>query len=101
MRAAITICVSVFALAAWQADARADGGRITAGVLGGLAAGTIIGAAVAAPPVYAAPPPVYYAPPPAYYAPPPPVVVEEPCHIERERYWDGFTWRSRRIQVCD
>lgn len=23
------------------------------------------------------------------------------CHWERERFWDGYSWRSRRIRVCD
>lgn len=57
-----------------DAFARPRGGAIAAGILGGLAAGAIIGGAIAsAPPVYAAPPP----PPPAYapvagYGPYPP-----------------------------
>jgi hypothetical protein len=49
-----------------DAFARPRGGAIAAGILGGLAAGAIIGGAIAsAPPVYAAPPP----PPPPPYAP--------------------------------
>ena len=40
------------------------------------------------------PPPVYYAPEPVY--------VEEPaCRVVRERYWDGYDWMFRRVQVCD
>jgi hypothetical protein len=29
--------------------------------------------------------------------------VEEapPCRWARQRYWDGYDWRYRRIQVCD
>ena len=41
---------------------------------------------------------------PAYgygYAPGP-VYVEEPaCRLVRERFWDGYAWRVRRVQVCD
>src|SRR5216684_3896055 len=38
--------------------------------------------------------PVYYAPEPVY--------VEEPaCRLVRERYWDGYGWQFRRVQVCD
>ncbi|MBN8983475.1 MAG: hypothetical protein J0H32_03180, partial [Rhizobiales bacterium] len=75
----------------------ADGGRIAAGVAGGLLGGALLGAAIAnSQPAYAAPPP-----PPAYYAPPPAYVVEPACHFERERFWDGYGWRSRRIRVCD
>jgi hypothetical protein len=47
--------------------ARAGGGDVAAGLVGGLAAGTIIGAAVAGPRYYAPPPAVYVAPGPACY----------------------------------
>ena len=40
----------------------AGGGDVAAGLVGGLAAGTIIGAAVAGPRYYPPPPPVYVAP---------------------------------------
>ena len=46
--------------------AQAGGGDVAAGLLGGLAAGTIIGAAVTAPRYYG-PPPVYVAPAPYCY----------------------------------
>jgi len=45
---------------------QAGGGDVAAGLIGGLAAGTIIGAAVAAPRYYG-PPPVYVAPAPYCY----------------------------------
>ena len=42
----------------------------------------------------APPPPVYYAPAAVY--------VEEPvCRFVRERYWDGYGWVYRRVEVCD
>jgi len=47
--------------------AHAGGGDVAAGLIGGLAAGTIIGAAVAGPRYYALPPPVYVAPGPSCY----------------------------------
>jgi hypothetical protein len=75
--------------------ARADGGQIAAGVAGGLIGGTLLGAAIASRP--APPPPVYYAAPP-----PPPVYVEEPaCRYVGERFWDGYGWRYRRMEVCN
>lgn len=75
-------------------SARAENGEIAAGVFGGLIGGALLGGALASRP---APPP----PPPAYYAPAP-VYVEEPaCRLVRERYWDGYDWRFRRVQVCD
>jgi len=72
--------------------ARAENGQIAAGVVGGLIGGALLGGALAARP--APPPPVYYAPEPVY--------VEEPaCRLVRERYWDGYSWQFRRVQVCD
>jgi hypothetical protein len=72
------------------APVRAENGEIAAGVVGGLIGGALLGGALARP---APPPPVYYAPEPVY--------VEEPiCRLVRERYWDGYGWRIRRVQVC-
>jgi hypothetical protein len=69
--------------------AQADNGRIAAGVAGGLIGGALIGGAIAA----SRPAPVYVAPGPVY--------VEEPaCRLVRERFWDGYGWRVRRVQVC-
>lgn len=84
-----------------SAQARCDGCGIAAGVVGGLAAGAIIGSALAGP--------RYYEPEPVYVAPPPPpprrVYIEDDgpiCHVERRRVWvEGYGWRSRRIEVCD
>ena len=74
------------------APATAENGQIAAGVVGGLIGGALLGGALAARP--APPPPVYYAPEPVY--------VDEPvCRLVRERYWDGYDWRFRRVQVCD
>jgi hypothetical protein len=77
-------------------QAKAEGGQIAAGVAGGLLGGMLLGGALAARP--APPPPVYYAPAP----PPERVYVEEPaCRMIRERYWDGYDWRFRRVEVCN
>ena len=73
------------------APAAAENGRIAAGVVGGLIGGALIGGALASRP---APPPVYYAPQPVY-------VEEPPCRFVRERYWDGYGYVYRRVQVCD
>ena len=73
------------------APANAENGQIAAGVVGGLIGGALLGGALASRP---APPPVYYAPEPVY--------VEEPaCRVVRERYWDGYGWVYRRVQVCN
>ena len=79
----------------FSGNARADGGQVAAGILGGLAAGTILGAATA--------PRAYYAPTPVYVGPAP-VYVEPDCYwAPGEPIWDG--WRQAlvrsRVQVCD
>ena len=53
-------------------------------IVGGLAAGAILGAALAAPRT------VVYEP--VYYGP--------PCVVRRERFWDGWRWHFRRIEDC-
>ena len=82
-----------------SAQARCHGCGVAAGVVGGLAAGAIIGSAIAnSGPRYVEPAPLT-APPPAYYAPNMP--IGPVCHTERQRFWDGYGWRHRRIEVCD
>lgn len=92
----LALAVAVVAVAAGPllapAPARAENGQIAAGVVGGLIGGALLGGALASRP--APPPPAYYAPAPVY--------VEEPvCRLVRERYWDGYGWSYRRVQVCD
>lgn len=69
------------------ADARWRHGFPVAPVFGGLAAGALIGAALAAPRPYY--PYVYE---PVYFGP--------HCRVRRETFWDGWTWRVRRIEDC-
>jgi hypothetical protein len=57
-----------------------------AAIAGGIVGGAIVGGAVAA----------SQAPAPVYVAPPGP-----PCRWVRERFWDGYDWRFRRVQYCD
>jgi len=87
--AAATLAVAAMAA---PSTASADNGRITAGVIGGLAAGALIGAA-------ASQPQYYYGGPYAYYAAEP--VYGPRCYVQRERFFDGFGWRVRRVKVCD
>jgi hypothetical protein len=99
-----------------HANAACFGCAVGAGVLGGVAAGAIIGSAIAnspPPPAYYPPPPGYYPPPPGYYPPPPPpgAYAEPPpayaqlapgCHWAKRRVWveelNGY--RVRTVQVC-
>jgi hypothetical protein len=82
------------------AQARCHGCGVAAGVVGGLAAGAIIGSAIA----NSAPAPVYVEPGPP---PPPPAYYYEEsagpvCHVEHRRIWvDGYGWRHRRVEICD
>jgi hypothetical protein len=73
------------------AEAGNYGGAVAAGVIGGLASGAIIGSAAASGPYYA--PGAYYGPGPVYYG--------GACYWTRERFWDGWNWRVRRVQVCN
>ncbi len=83
--ALIAVTTLAGSLAATPASAQRGVG---VGIAAGLLGGAIIGGAIASSrPAYAAPAPVY---------------VEEPaCRLVRERFWDGYGWRMRRVEVCD
>jgi hypothetical protein len=110
-------------LAALTAPSTANAGcfgcAVTAGVLGGLFVGTVVGHAVAnsPPPGYYPPPPGYYPPPPPGAAPPPPGAAPPPgayyppppayaqlapgCHWAKRRVWvEGYGYDWRTVQVC-
>jgi len=61
-------------------QASAQRGAVAAGIIGGLAAGAIIGSAIAAPP--------YYGPGGCYWT-------------RGEPVWDGYRWYRPRLQVCN
>ena len=78
--ALLAVATVAGALSATPANAqRALGAAIAGGIIGGA----IVGSAVAA----GQPAPVYVEP--------------GPCRWVRERYWDGYDWRFRRVQYCD
>jgi hypothetical protein len=90
--AAATLVIASVA-APQQAEARY--GR-NAAIFGGLAAGALLGAAVANGPYYGyGPGPYAYGPGPyaAYYGP--------DCYWTRHRVWTDYGWRWRRVRVCD
>lgn len=57
------------------------GAAIGLGLLGGAIAGAAIANSGG-----------YYGPGYGYYG---------GCYMQRERFWDGYGWRVRRVQVCD
>src|SRR5262249_2118103 len=86
-----TLIASLALINAAISPAQAGGGDVAAGLVGGLAAGTIIGAAVAGPRYYAPPAPVYVAPGPS-------------CYWTRgQPMWDGYrgVWVYPSVQVCE
>jgi len=86
---------SVIAIAAVgapsKAEARWRGGGVAAGVIGGIAAGAII--AGASRPYYG--PGYGYGGGYGYYGGP-----AYACYWQRQRVWDGYGWRIRRVRVC-
>jgi hypothetical protein len=73
------------------APAAKAGDGVAAGVAAGLIGGAIVGGAIASSrPAYGGP--VYVEGPPG----PPPG-----CYWQRQRFWDGYGWRFRNIQVCN
>ena len=104
-RTIIALAAAAVVAAALPSPAQAGcrGCAVGAGVIGGLAAGAIIGSAIAnSGPRYYEPAPLYAAPPPPAYHVEPPDYVDGPvCHIERRQVWDGYGYRTRRVEVCD
>src|ERR1700733_5497537 len=90
------------------ANAGCYGCAVGAGVLGGVAAGAIIGSAIANNPP---PPPAYYppppppGPPPAAYGPPPRpgyAQLAPGCYWAQRRVWvEGVGYRMRTVQACE
>lgn len=85
---AALIAVTTLAASFAATPASAQHG-VAAGVAAGLIGGAILGGAIASSrPAYGGPVYVEDAPPP-------------PCRLVRERFWDGYGWRFRRVQYCD
>jgi hypothetical protein len=95
----VLVTAATMGAAILPAPAQAGGGgAVAAGVIGGLAVGSILGAA-AAQPRYYGPPPVYVDEPAPVYGAPPPA-----CYWTRGApVWDGYrgVYVRPRVQVCD
>jgi hypothetical protein len=85
--------VATLAVSAAATPAHAQRG-LGAAVAGGLIGGAIVGGAIAASPYGYGP--GYY----GYYGAPA-YVVDDGCYWQRQRFWDGYGWRFRRIRVCE
>jgi hypothetical protein len=103
--------VAGIGLASLAAPAPANAGcygcAVGAGILGGVAAGAIIGSAIAnnpPPPAYYPPPPGYYPPPPGAYGPPPGpgyAQLAPGCYWGQRRVWvEGVGYRMQTVQIC-
>jgi hypothetical protein len=96
-----------------QAKAGCFGCAVGAGIIGGVAAGAIVGSAIANSPPPPPPPGYYPPPPPGYYPPPPPPAgaayppppayaqLAPGCHWGQRRVWvDGYGYLWRTVPVC-
>ncbi|MGA2289790.1 hypothetical protein [Bradyrhizobium sp.] len=85
LAAFVAVATIAGSLAATPASAQRG---LAAGLAGGIIGGAIVGGAIASSrPAYGGPVYVEEAPP--------------PCRWVRERFWDGYSWRFRRVEVCN
>lgn len=101
----LVICASLPIAMMAARSAHAEDGAAAAAIIGGIAAGTALGAAVAAPHTDEAPPLLENdseEPSPAI-AIAPEWTDERDCHWIGRRFWDDDQeeWVYRRIQVCE
>ena len=86
------------------ANAGCYGCAVGAGIIGGVAAGAIIGSAIANSPPPPPPPAAYYPPPPGYPPPPPGpgyAQLAPGCYWAKRQVWvEGYGYRWRTVQVC-
>ena len=94
------VAVATIATLAFGASAPAHAQRaLGAAIAGGLIGGAIVGGAIAAGPGYYGYGPGY-GPGYGYYGGPAYVAATPGCYWQRQRFWDGYGWRIRRVQVC-
>jgi hypothetical protein len=82
----VTAAVAALTLASVAAPQQAQARHgVNGAIIGGLAAGALVGAAVASGPYYG------YGPGPYAYG---------GCYWTRERVWTPYGWRFHRVRVC-
>jgi hypothetical protein len=100
LAAVATLAVSAVAAPAPAHAQRGVGAGIAAGIIGGA----IVGGALAGPGYYGYGPGYYgYGPGYGYYGGGPAYVADDyygGCVWQRQRFWDGYGWRVRRVRVC-
>jgi len=102
----VALAAATLVISAAAPAAHAQRG-LGAAVAGGIIGGAIVGGAIAASPYgpYGPYPygygPGYYGPGYGYYGTPA-YVAADPygCYWQRQRFWDGYEWRFRRVRVC-
>jgi hypothetical protein len=99
------VAVTGLAVAAVAAPTPAHAQRgVAAGVAAGLIGGAIVGGAIASQNPYYGP--GYYGSGyygrRSYYGGPAYVAAPDDygCYWQRQRFWDGYGWRIRRVRVC-
>jgi hypothetical protein len=91
LAAIATLAASAVTTSAPAHAQRGLGAGIAAGVIGGA----IVGGALAGPRYYG------YGPGYGYYGGPAYVADDYgDCYWQRQRFWDGYGWRVRRVRVC-
>jgi hypothetical protein len=94
LAAVATLAVSAVAAPAPAHAQRGFGPGLAAGIIGGA----IVGGALAGPGYYYGP---GYGPGYGYYGGPAYVADDYGgCYWQRQRFWDGYSWRIRRVRIC-
>jgi len=90
MKKTFAALVAIATIAGSLASTPASAQRgVAAGVAAGLIGGAIVGGAIAnSRPAYGYGERVY-------------VDEAPPCRMVRERFWDGYGWAYRRVEVCN
>jgi hypothetical protein len=88
--------IAALAVSAMTTSAPAHAQRgLGAGIAGAVIGSAIVGSALAGP--------RYYGPGYGYYGGGPAYVADDyygGCYWQRQRFWDGYGWRARRVRVC-
>ena len=96
LAAAATLAVSALAAPAPAHAQRWIGPAVAGSIIGGA----IVGGAIASSPGYYGYGPGYYGPGPYYGGPAYVAAPDDGCYWQRQRFWDGYGWRVRRVRVC-